>query len=335
MPGAHMAIALWLTRGQEKTFPVAAARRSQHRRLDRDHRGARGAAGPRTRFIPRIPLSSAARSTSRTTSTKSVGPQVRLLGWHELRKDPELMGEVTETWFRADAEAPRLEGRCACASGPRSPSSATGSPPTRPPTRPGVMCSPGSTGWRPSSMPPGASTWWGTRFSVADLTAAALFYPVVIPPQGRQDPAGEPPAGFAAFRDSVSDRPGFRVEMVYENRELVAHRRRTASRPTTALAARRPARLELRTLALSRLEQRRASGLPALDLAASTAAGVGLTSPRMSRLNSGGRRAHQPSVPGSALEGGPRSRRLTVAAVDRLRALPADALLADVGGPRT
>jgi glutathione S-transferase len=56
----------------------------------------------------------------------------------------------------------------------------------------------------------------GERFSVADLTAAALFYPVVTPPEGPQILPADPPAGFAAFRDSVSDRPGFKwVETMY------------------------------------------------------------------------------------------------------------------------
>ncbi len=42
-PGAHMAVALWLTRGAAEHVPGAAPRRSQLRRLDRDHRGARPA----------------------------------------------------------------------------------------------------------------------------------------------------------------------------------------------------------------------------------------------------------------------------------------------------
>ena len=39
----------------------------------------------------------------------------------------------------------------------------------------------------------------GGAFSVADLTAAALFYPLVFPPEGPSVP--EPSAEFAAFRD--------------------------------------------------------------------------------------------------------------------------------------
>jgi glutathione S-transferase len=55
----------------------------------------------------------------------------------------------------------------------------------------------------------------GDAFSVADLTAAALFYPLVDPPKG---PALTPamPAGFEEFRAPLGDRPGYRwVERTY------------------------------------------------------------------------------------------------------------------------
>ncbi|HEV7845605.1 MAG TPA: glutathione S-transferase family protein [Thermoleophilaceae bacterium] len=48
----------------------------------------------------------------------------------------------------------------------------------------------------------------GNRFTVADLTAAALFYPLVLPPQGPWEPVRT--AAFDEFQSSVRDRPGFR-----------------------------------------------------------------------------------------------------------------------------
>ncbi len=48
----------------------------------------------------------------------------------------------------------------------------------------------------------------GRRFTIADLTAAALFYPLVIPPEGPWQPVRT--AEFAQFQDSVRERPGFR-----------------------------------------------------------------------------------------------------------------------------
>src|SRR3954471_10782011 len=48
----------------------------------------------------------------------------------------------------------------------------------------------------------------GNRFSVADLTAAALFYPIVVPDEGPWQPVRT--AAFQEFQDSVRERPGFR-----------------------------------------------------------------------------------------------------------------------------
>ena len=48
----------------------------------------------------------------------------------------------------------------------------------------------------------------GGRFSVADLTAAALFYPLVLPPEGPWQPVRT--AAFMELQDSIRDRPGFR-----------------------------------------------------------------------------------------------------------------------------
>jgi glutathione S-transferase len=49
----------------------------------------------------------------------------------------------------------------------------------------------------------------GERLSVADITAASLFYPVVDPDEGPL-PAGTPrPPALESFRDEIRDRPGY------------------------------------------------------------------------------------------------------------------------------
>jgi len=50
----------------------------------------------------------------------------------------------------------------------------------------------------------------GDRLSVADVTAASLFYPVVVPPEGPLSPDLPRPAGLESFRHSLSDRLGWR-----------------------------------------------------------------------------------------------------------------------------
>ncbi len=46
----------------------------------------------------------------------------------------------------------------------------------------------------------------GERFSVADLTAASLLYPLAFPPEG---PPVKPPVGYEQFRAPLADRPGY------------------------------------------------------------------------------------------------------------------------------
>jgi glutathione S-transferase len=50
----------------------------------------------------------------------------------------------------------------------------------------------------------------GDRFSVADLTAAALLAPVVLPPEFPYRPPGPLPAPVARWRDSLTGRPACR-----------------------------------------------------------------------------------------------------------------------------
>jgi glutathione S-transferase len=61
----------------------------------------------------------------------------------------------------------------------------------------------------------------GDRFTVADLTAAALFYPLVLPDEGPWQPART--RAFMEFQDSVRDRPGFRwVEETFRRHRRAA-----------------------------------------------------------------------------------------------------------------
>jgi glutathione S-transferase len=69
----------------------------------------------------------------------------------------------------------------------------------------------------------------GGRFTVADLTAAALFYPLVMPPEGPLQ-LDDPPPAVAEIRDSLSTRPGYRwVETMFAR-----HRRKGTSRALKA-----------------------------------------------------------------------------------------------------
>ncbi len=56
----------------------------------------------------------------------------------------------------------------------------------------------------------------GDRFSVADLTAAALLFPLVAPPQFPYELPAEWPDEWEQFRRSLSDRPAYQwVQEMY------------------------------------------------------------------------------------------------------------------------
>jgi glutathione S-transferase len=232
LPGAHMAIALWLTRGQQKTFPVL--------RLDERNIGdstaiiqALETRWPDEPLYPEDPAERRRALELENHFDERVGPQVRLLGWHELRKDPEMMAEVSKAMAPAplrslpgsDAVAGRfgtvftqLRYRVAADEAADA-------------ARRDVLA--GFDRLEAELDSSGGEYLAGDRFSVADLTAAALLYPIVAPPEGPQVLAGDPPAGFAAFQESVADRPGFKwVEETFRK-----HRKPAATAAAGASAA--------------------------------------------------------------------------------------------------
>ena len=68
----------------------------------------------------------------------------------------------------------------------------------------------------------------GNRFTVADLTAAALFYPLVLPPEGPLQM--EPPATVASARAALAGRRGYR----WVEETFARHRARSGSRTSAA-----------------------------------------------------------------------------------------------------
>jgi glutathione S-transferase len=72
----------------------------------------------------------------------------------------------------------------------------------------------------------------GDSFSVADLTAAALFYPLVLPDEGPLPEEEPPPAGIESFRAPLKERPGYQwVEEMFRR-----HRRPSGAGATTPVS---------------------------------------------------------------------------------------------------
>jgi glutathione S-transferase len=223
-PGLHMAIALWLTRGRNKTFPV----------LELDDR----AIGDSTAIIaaleeryPEAALYPAPDADRRRALAledffdEELGPHSRLLVFHELRRDsgpgmreftagilPErLVGNERVVAVASRGAALFTEVRYRVAS---EESAAL--------ARAKIIA---AIDRLEAELEAGPGDYLvGNSFSVADLTAAALLTPVVDPPQGQALP--DPPAGLVEFRESLRERRAFTwVE------EMFARHRADPARP--------------------------------------------------------------------------------------------------------
>ena len=96
MPGAHIPVALWLTRGKYKTFPV----------LELDGRAigdstaliaALEAAHPERPLYPSDPAERSRALEIEEWFDENLGPDIRLLAWHEIRKDVKVLAAASRT----------------------------------------------------------------------------------------------------------------------------------------------------------------------------------------------------------------------------------------------
>ena len=74
----------------------------------------------------------------------------------------------------------------------------------------------------------------GDQFSVADLTAASLFSPLVLPPEFPYPPSALPPPSLQAFRHSLASHPAFQwvAEMYRRHRGISSEIAAAATVPT-------------------------------------------------------------------------------------------------------
>jgi glutathione S-transferase len=222
-PGGHMLVAMAKTRGASKTFPL----------LDLDGRtygdsteiiAALEERFPEPPLYPEDPADRRSALELEDWFDEEIGPHPRLLGWHEVLRDPEATDRLLESGLVGPIRRGGPALRAAMGTflqlryGVRSDEAAQ-----RARTKIEAAFD------RIESELGGREYLVGERFGVADLTAAALLYPVVLPPEGPQIP-GEPPPALAAFRDSLAERPGFKwVEEMFRR-----HRSRGAAKAAAA-----------------------------------------------------------------------------------------------------
>jgi len=203
-PGAHMAVALWLTRGRRTTFPVL--------QIDGETIGDSTAiiAALERRFpdpalYPEDPGERTRALALEEFFDEEVAPHVRLLAFHEATRDPEVVERFTVDLLPGrlrDSRAVRAgAGRffstfAAARYGVKSEQAAQ------------VAREKVVAGFARLESELGSNDYLvGDRFTVADLTAASLLYPVVQPPEGPRLPQGN--ERYEAFRSPLRDRRGY------------------------------------------------------------------------------------------------------------------------------
>jgi glutathione S-transferase len=218
MPGYHIAVALALTRGRHYTFPVL----EQNGERIGDSTAIIAALEARYPEPPLYPADPDERRRALELEDwfdEGLGPYMRRYAFHELRRDRERFAQL------AASEAPRTIARFKRMSASYARAFTAlrfraGSDSASDQARERILV---ALDHLESEL--GSNEYLvGERFSVADLTAAALFYPLVLPPEGPRQYTL--PETFTRFRKRLTERRGFRwVEEMFRR-----HRGRGASR---------------------------------------------------------------------------------------------------------
>jgi glutathione S-transferase len=223
LPPSHMAVSFALTRGAAYTVPV----------LQMDGRAiadstaiiaALEEAVPEPALYPADPTARRRALALEDHFDEQVGPYSRLLAFHELRKEPERLADFAGTILPAPLGRSALARRVGGAAA----SAFTG-------VRYRVAADEAAENARAkllagldrleAELEAGDGEYLvGDSFTVADLTAACMFAPLVGPAKGPELP--EPPPAYEEFRAGVAERPGYRwVEQTFERHRGASPRR--------------------------------------------------------------------------------------------------------------
>jgi glutathione S-transferase len=202
MAGYHMAVAMWLTRGRHYTFPVM---RLSGRAIGDSSAiiAALEQHCPEPALYPADPEQRRRALELEEWFDEQLGPHIRRFTFHAFGQDRERMRKL------AAQQAPGVLARFATGAGAYVRTYTklrfgAGSDREAERSREKVLAALD----RLEAELDGREYLVGERFSVADLTAAALFYPLVIPPEGPS--RHELPETFARFREPLTERRGFR-----------------------------------------------------------------------------------------------------------------------------
>jgi glutathione S-transferase len=229
IPGYHILLSLWMTRGRNYTLPVLAL---DGRRIG-DSTAIIAALEERYPDPPLYPTDPDERRRALDLEDwfdENLGPYIRRFVFHEARRDREQFAELAAE----AAPAPMARFKRSTAIYSRAFTAlrfGAGSDAASRRARDRV-----AVAFDRLESELGANEYLvGERFTVADLTAAALFYPLVLPPEGPLH--REPPEGVARFRAELGERRGLRwIEEMFSRHRLSELSRKGAGQPAAAAA---------------------------------------------------------------------------------------------------
>jgi glutathione S-transferase len=206
LPGTHIPIALILTRGAQPTMPVMQI----EGRTIGDSTEIIAALEARYPEPPLYPLDAEERARAIELEEwfdENLGPHTRLLPFHELIQEPELFAEIAaESVPGPLAKAKPVVGAYARAYTSIRWNANSEEDAVR--AREAIVA---AFDKLEAELDEGEGEFLvGDQLSVADVTAASLFYPVVVPPEGPLDPDLPRPPALDRFRQGLSERRGFR-----------------------------------------------------------------------------------------------------------------------------
>jgi len=205
LPGGHIGVALWLTRGKSKTFPVL----QLDGRTIHDSTAILAALEERYQDRPLYPADPERRRRALELEEffdEELGPYTRLLPFHELINEPEMFAEVASQAVPGPLGRAKgfigLYGRAytSLRFGANDAAKAELA-------RKKIVAAMDRLDAELASN--GGDYLVGEGLSVADITAASLFYPLVAPEGGPLPPETPTPPALERFRESLSDRPGY------------------------------------------------------------------------------------------------------------------------------
>jgi glutathione S-transferase len=231
IPSTHMAIALWLTRGAQATFPVLT--------LDGRHIGDSTAIiaaleerFPEPALYPADPEQRRRALELEDFFDEELGPPIRQLVWHELSADPDRFALVME---RTSPPSLARFSRAAAGYGRIFTAVRFGAGSAERAERSRAKVLAALDRLDAELERSGGDYLVGDSFSVADLTAASLFYPLAGPPEAPLPPDQPMPERYEEFRAPLRERPG--VKWVAE----MFRRHRKPAKAAAAKASEEPA----------------------------------------------------------------------------------------------